>query len=847
MALSAAVCVDRVVRAASTKAQIDRAVAATYTWDYGQSRKALLTVENLIKETHGNAELRAHLERQLVRQLESNATFASKQFVCRKLWIIGTDASVPALAKVLLDADAKTAEMACYALCKHPSPAVGRALRDGLAKTQGTARVAVIKLLGERRDAQSAKAIAKLARSQKAAEANAAIAALGQLATDGAVEALAALRKSDNAERRAAATHASLQAAQELAARGKTAEANAIYEQLAAPGEPLHIRRGALLGGIALGGPEAPSLVLSALRGKDEALEAAAIASVRTMRGKNLTSRFAHELPKLPARQQVLLIGALVDRGDPAARPAITGAAAHSEASVRVAALKALGVLGDASSVPVLVGAAAGSNRAEAEAAATSLRILKGDGVDAAIVDSMKAAKSNLRAELIDVLADRRYADAVPALLSEAAGDGAKVCKAAFKALGRLAGPKDLPMLVKLLVELKAENARPDAERAIVLVARKIADQSRRADAVLAALNATKQIPARCSLLRVLGGIANDRAYEALVEATNAENAEVKNSAVRALANWPDARAVGQLLKILGTSSNDTHRILALRGYVWLLGQLKDRPAELVKRYARAMAHARRAAEKKLVLSGLANVQHADALKMATDCLQDEQVRPEAALAAMAIARRLLGSQAEAVDAAMKKIVATVPDADLHAQARGLIREPPPPLPDVYLDALTPIKAISGNEGGRGKPQINRNCVGRRLRLKGVTYKRGVGEHAKADLTYALKPEYRRFVCIVGLDDQVGRHGDVRGSIVVRVFIDDKLMVQTPVLRGAGASSNVNIEIPAGSRASRLVVDDAGDGVGYDDADFVNAGFIVDGSGKLPKPSPPGSRPLRTP
>jgi len=548
------------------------------------------------------------------------------------------------------------------------------------------------------------------------------------------------------------------------------------------------------------------------------------------MPGENVTRLFARQLPRLAAREQVLLIGALAERGDPAARDAITSAAAHADPVVRIAAIKALATIGDAASVDVLLKAAAGSAAAEAKAAGISLRVLKNTGVDKAILSGMKTAKGNLRVELIDVLADRQYTAATAALLGEAASEDEAVARSAFKALRLLAVTKDLPAVVRLLAGLKSDNLRADAENAVVAVAGKITDPTGRADTVLAALRSARQTSARCSLLRVLGRLAGDRAYKAIVAATNDKDPQVRDTAVRAATDWPDPRAMDLLLKILRKTGDDTHRMLAMRGYLRLLGKAPGRPAELVRNYARAIANARRDDEKKLILSGLANVAHADALKMATDFLKEKSVRSEAALTAIAIAGRLPNSDTEAVNAAMKKVVATVQDAGLRRRAEGLIRKPPPPLPDVYLGSLKPAKVKSGNNGGRGKPQIDRNCTGKPLLLKGVTYKRGIGEHAKADLTYALKEQYKRFVCVVGLDDQVGRYGDVRGSIVVKVHVDGKLMAQTPVLRGAGALWNFNIEIPSGAKTLRLIVDDAGDGVGFDDADFVNTGFILEKS-----------------
>ena len=814
-------------RGAAGPAEIGATLAAAAKYDEGQSTKPLLALERLINETRGRPELRAEIEKRLAAMIESDAPLAARQFACRMLWITGTDASVPALAKMLVSPDPNAAEIACYALNRHPGPAAGAALRDALGKAKGRALAAVITLLGDRRDGESVEAVAALARGSDALVADAAIAALGKIAAERAVKAIGGLREGDDAARRAAADHALLEAGQELAARGKAAEAKAVFEQLAGATVPLNIRRGALLARINLGGSEAPALVLAALDGKDEGLKAAAIGTLRTMPGQDVGRLFAEQLPKLPAPQQVLLLNALVDRGGPGIRAAVARATAHADAAVRIAALKGLGVIGDASSVPLLVGAGAKGSPDEAGVAAISLRMLRAEGVDAAILDCMKSAKGASRADLVNVLADRRAVQAVPAILGEAASDDAAVARAALGALGKMARPDDLPALVRLLVGVSTPDVRDEAERAVGQACRRAVEAGAGVEALFAALASAQGPAARASLLRVVGTLADDRAYKAVTEALDADNAEVKDAAVRGLAAWPDARALEPLLKILQTGTVEAHRVVALRGCVRLLGTVKDQPAEAARRYAQAMAFARRPEEKKLVLSGLAAVHHADALKIILPCLDDASVQAEAALAAVSVALHVGGPDTEAANAAMKKVAEVAKDDGLRTQARALIRQPPPPLPDVYLDTLAPAIAKSGN--GSGKVEINRNCTGAPLRLRGVAYPRGIGEHAKADLVYPLKPEYKRFVCVVGLDDQVARFGDVRGSIVAKVYAGDKVLAETPVLRGGGASANVDVEVPPGAKALRLVVDDAGDGVDFDDADFVNAGFIVQG------------------
>jgi HEAT repeat protein len=224
--------------------QIEQAVAAVRSFDYDRPRTALAVVEKLIKETYGKSELRERIEKELAKMLASDVSVACKQFICKKLWMIGTDVSVPVLEQALADPDMRVGEAACYALSRHPSPAAGRALRNGLDKASGNARVAVVNLVGDRRDATSAVRLAELANDADELTADAATTALGKIATSEAVGVLSRLHRDAQGKPRAAAAHALLESAQELGVRGKATEARAILEQLGTSDIP-HIRRGA--------------------------------------------------------------------------------------------------------------------------------------------------------------------------------------------------------------------------------------------------------------------------------------------------------------------------------------------------------------------------------------------------------------------------------------------------------------------------------------------------------------------------------------------------------------------------------------------------------------------------
>ena len=224
--------------------EIAKTIAGIRDYDYGRPTTALLAVEKLINETHRDGPLRQQIERELARLLQSPVSLALKQFICQKLWIIGTVASVPVLDGMLASADHHVVEAACYALSRHRAPAVAQVVRNGLGQAKGRGLITVITLAGDRRDPECAARLAELAASSDDQTADAAIASLGKIASPGAIEALTKLH---TGVRRTQAAHALLQGGQELAVRGKAAEARSVFRRLTGDSEAPHIRRGALL------------------------------------------------------------------------------------------------------------------------------------------------------------------------------------------------------------------------------------------------------------------------------------------------------------------------------------------------------------------------------------------------------------------------------------------------------------------------------------------------------------------------------------------------------------------------------------------------------------------------
>ncbi len=657
---------------AVTKADVAKAVADLAGYKSGEDHAPVQNMATLLQHIAGKAGLLRQTERGLIGLLAGEADLEAKLQACQVLARIGSEACIPILEKML--ADPTTNHMACWALQPNPSPKADAALRSALAGTKGKATVCICGVLGHRRDAASTAALAKLAAAGDPMVAESALSALGKISGAEVATILADARKRVPDVLRPAATDAYLQCAGRMATAGQAAPAAAIYNDVLAADAPLRFHRGALLGLMRTAGADAIPLVLKTIRSNDPKMRAAAIANIPELKGEGITRQLAAEMPNLPPDAQVLLIGALASRGDTAANEAVLKATGSASAEVRAAAVAALADIGDASCVTFLARAAADAKTdSEKQAALLSLRRLKGDGVDEAVTKSMAGAKPEARALLIDILLSRSAAGAVPAILKEAGSGDEGVRKAAFRALGVLAKAKDLAALVDLLVGLRGDAGRDDAERTVIEVARKVADEGARADAALAALAKATSTAAKGSMLRVLRGIAGAKALNAVKAAVKDAEPAIRDAAIRALADWPDAAAVAPLMDVFRSTESTVHRVVALRGCVRLLGLGGGlSTAETLKAYAGLMALAKRPEDKKLVLAGLAKVAHSDALAVAESCMDDAAVRAEATLAVLGIARAVMGSAPGAAKAAATRLAAAK-DAGVKKQARQIL------------------------------------------------------------------------------------------------------------------------------------------------------------------------------
>ena len=589
-------------------------------------------------------EQRAALCQAVCARLGPETAKPARVWMLRQLERIGRDESVPALAKLLDDNDGEIRDLARRALQNNSAASAGDALRAALQKAKTAEwRVALINALGARRDKACVANLAELAGDSDHVVAQAAIAALGDIGNPAAVTALARLWKDAPAALREPVAVARLRCADRLAAEGHAELAGTIFDEVYASSLPLQIRMGGLRGLATVRGEQVlPALLkIIADNGADSELRAVAADLAADIPGAMVTAALAQQVPGASASAQVLLVRALADRGDAMARPVVAALLKSENEDVRIAAVRALQSLGDRSSAVPLAQAAASAQGAERDAARLSLSRLRGPGVDETLLTGIRSSDTPLRVELIRGLSARRCKEALPLFFEQADQADEPVRIAALIGLGEMAGEYDAPALVRLLVKSDAEAIRTAAEDAVVATCGRAVNLEQRAEAVLAAWGSATPT-ARVALVHVLGRIGGAAALEKIRAARTTEDADLVDAAVRALANWPRPEVLDDLLNLTQHGGSETHRVLALKGYVRLLGLPSERaPLATLELYKTAMSLAQRPDEQKAVLSGLLTVPRLEALQMAQRYLADETLKAEAESAVVGVAARI--------------------------------------------------------------------------------------------------------------------------------------------------------------------------------------------------------------
>lgn len=614
----------------------------------------------LLRGTSCFAAIDTNNEQQLIMVLRSNASLTDKDAACARLKRIGTAKSVPALAALL--PDQQLSHSARYALESIDLAAAGRALIDALNHTSGLTKAGIINSLGVRGEVPAVPAITRALRDTNTVVATTAAWALGQIGAPPAFKTLLAALKKSTGPLHQAEVDALLRWGQRLQANDSLPSARQLYRQLYDSENADGVRVAAYRGLIQSSPNDRIDLIVRAIPGPPGPSQVAALQAIHDLPGREGTFELCQLLPHLEPALQIPLIGGLCQHDDPAAVPAVAALASSRDPEVRLAALRALDTLGDASSVPVLAEFAATGSPAEQLAARQALVDLRRGPVTDALLQQLGESRPAVQAQLTLALGQRGDQSAVPKLFDLAQQKTEPARKAAFQALGELADNDDLAGLARFVDVTKEDTVRTEAAQALRTACQHI--QARRGSVNLEPLLraiAAGSPDARIALMPVCSGLIAPELRLGIRTGLQDPDPRVRDAAIRALCDTIDGELLQDIVTLARSEPRDNFRVLAITGGVRLATQeetVKISNGQRISALNGLLAACTRPEDKKLVLSGLADVPDLESLHVVEGMLDQPGVQAEASRAAIKISLALPSGQAHDAMAVLDKALA---------------------------------------------------------------------------------------------------------------------------------------------------------------------------------------------
>ena len=133
----------------------------------------------------------------------------------------------------------------------------------------------------------------------------------------------------------------------------------------------------------------------------------------------------------------------------------------------------------------------------------------------------------------------------------------------------------------------------------------------------------------------------------------------------------------------------------------------------------------------------------------------------------------------------------------------------------VFLSDLIPESASQSY----GTLKYDKNFYDQPIILKRKKYAKGLGTHSTSEIVYLLNRQFKYFESDIGLDDT---EANTKGSVIFKVYVDENLKYESPIMRGDMHTEQVKINITS-AHELKLVVEDAGDGDTCDHASWADA------------------------
>jgi len=574
----------------------------------------------------------------LLRALDTGTDKEVQAFLIRQLQLAGRAEAIKPLSGFLTDQ--RLCEPATQALVRIGGDQAGAALTRMLPRAKGNMTIAIVRGLGSLRYEPAAQELVRFAGSEDQDLQLAALWSMANIGHKSAQKTLSSACSVGSSYRRAKAHAYYLLYAQRLtetpAQRRSGLKICRILVR--SKSSPANVRSSALGTLVAALGDKALEDLLGAVAMNSEELQAAALSFAGKIPGAEATKKWINTSKEVTAPIKIQILRMLGQRDDLTALPTLVAALEDPDASVRLAAVHATVDLAGAQAIDDLLQAMQRAETPEEiRAFQAALSQLGGPDALLALATALRDMPVKPRIALIEILEKRQARACSGEIIMQAKGDDPTVRSAAFKALNKVARGSDLPVLIELLLQTRQGSNVTPARKAVIAAARQIDNQNEATAGLLTALGAGNK-DTKILIIKTLPGIGGPAALKSIIKTVQDSDPDIQDAAIRALADWPDATALLGLFRIVKTSENLTHQVLAIRGCIRIITAADWPVSNKVRMLQQTMDVAQRVEEKKAVLASAATLRTVDSLIFVSTCLYQEELNSEAALALAKIA-----------------------------------------------------------------------------------------------------------------------------------------------------------------------------------------------------------------
>lgn len=585
-----------------------------------------------------------------------------KTSACKRLAVIGTEKSVPALAKML--ADEKLNHPARFALEAMPCPESDAALIEGIKTLDGVCCVGCVNSVAMKQLPAAAGVLKSRLENCNDASIRAAIyRALSLIGADDAKEFLLSKASQPDADAQAARVQgeALLNLVGQFCKAGQYDKAIAVCESIRSASFPAFIQNMALYHELLAKQSDAVALLKENLQSPDERKVNVALKTIREFEPKDapaIVGALIEFLPSLSQDMQCRVLWALGDRQDDASQaltfPVLKKFATGSAPQMQLVAVKGLGKVSKSRavesfeyimSIPVPTDADQLKDFV-AERNAAFVR-LDCPAVEEAIVRQFHKQNSDVNTtSLVWTIKELRLpvsADELIALIKP--GVSPELRAECLKALGQIVTIDQLPKLAAVL----AAERNDELSTSVLSDACARMPQEQCAAKIVEAMGAATSPDDQIRTFQLLKLIGGKTALNYIDQAC--QNPETINAATQILGKWntpEDVNTVAAIcLKVAKESKDKKYAVRAIRAYIRLARQFYMPSKQKFDMCKTAFETATRPEDKALIFEVFKRVIEVESAKQAFSYASDPQYAEAAYDAVVAIAAKFQGDSPE--------------------------------------------------------------------------------------------------------------------------------------------------------------------------------------------------------